>query len=165
MLLLLSASAALALSSRVEPAKSLAVHDANGRLIGDVLETAGGHAVVVVRVDETQAFLVVSREGFVHESAANTFPNQLVFESGDCTGPPFATAFSDPTDLIAVVLINGTKLYSPGPFSSAQTIEVRSVLHPDGLCEEAEFDGMFPPAELLVDLAVEFQPPFSLQVK
>jgi hypothetical protein len=163
--LLLSASAALAFSSGVEGVKSLAVYDADGRLVGDVLQMNGAQPVVAVRVGGTQAFLVVNREGFMHESAANTFPTQLVFESGDCTGPPFATAFSDPTDLIAVVVINGTKLYSPGPISSGQTLDVRSVLHADGLCEQAEFEGLFPPTELLVDLALEFQSPFRLQVK
>jgi hypothetical protein len=163
---LLTGSAALALSSGAEPAKSVSVYDVNGRLVGHVLETRGPYAVVVVRVGDSQAFLTVSGDQFVPDSVANTFASTLEYESGDCSGDAFsAGVVSDPTDLIPVVVLNGTKLYSPGPGDAGRTIQVRSVLHPDGLCEPAEFEEFASPAALLVDLAVEFRPPFHLRVK
>ena len=158
--LLLSASAALALSSRVQPGKSLAVHDASGRLVGQVVDLEGNGAVVVVEIGELPVALRVNRSQF--GPAGFTVSGGLYFESADCTGPGFLAVFPDPDHLFPVVSLTGTRIYSlVGP---EQTVQARSTLLPEDVCEQVEFDIGAQAANLLADLALEFQPPFSLRV-
>jgi len=157
--LLLTASAAVALDSRLRAVKRIGVYDANDRFVGEVIDVAGGSVTVAVRLGETPIFLYLLGHQF--DGAGNTVKQRLVFESDDCTGLPFAEAFSDPTDLIPVVVLNGTKLYSPATISEARTIQVQSVLETDGLCTPLSFESQVAQLTQLADLAAEFTPPFT----
>jgi len=149
--------------SGVRPVKTLSVHDANGRLVGQVLETRDGAAVVAVQVGAGQAFLVLGRNQIEDIPVGNTIPQRVVFESEDCTGEPYAEAFTDENNLFPVVIKTGSKLYSLS--GSGQTVQVRSVLETDGLCGQLEFETFASPTEQLADLASEFQPPFTVRAR
>lgn len=161
-LLILSSSAvAWALSARVEPVKQLTVHDANGRLLGRVIQVENGGAVVAIQVGETPVALTALKS--VLTTTQNTVGTQVFFESDDCTGRPLLPEVPEEVALFPKVVLNNSRLYLV--VGAEEIADVRSFMTFEGVCVQEEFSAQAWEGEFLVDLAQEFQPPFTMSVK
>ena len=163
-LLALSSSAvawALSAGSGVSPTKSLTVHDANGRLVGQVVDVTVG-PVVVLDVEGTPVSLSVHRDGF--GNIGNTSADALLFASTDCSGEALTLSPPDAGSLLPPVLLNQNRIYAPT--GSEQIVQIQSLLLSDGTCRQEDFGttSVFA-AEQLADLGAVFTPPFTLRVK
>lgn len=166
-LLLIVASSVVVWSAeqRVRPVTELALYDARGQLIGNVIDLNGPTQVnVVVKVGQRLVGLEATR--MTLREGLGTLGGTLLYASADCTGQPFeghgdGLPGSFDGSFLAPVVINGTKLYEiSGPL---QTVQVNSTLHDTGICElntpGFAFDG-YPVAEIA---QLRFEPPFELR--
>ena len=150
-----------------QPVQSLAVFDAQGKRVGNVLGFVGVIAKVAYRIDGELVILNVGRQGFTGDGGGflQNF-GSFYFESVNCTGTPFDTSGGGaPSILMAPAhLLDGTKLYSYG--GPPKTIIVRSqgsTSSPSWCQPLSSFQQVASPMRLLIDLADHFQPPFTLR--
>lgn len=169
-LAILVASTAVALSadSRPRPVSAISVVDTNGRAVGVAIGLDGSRALVVMRVGEVP----ISVQAFATELSpgGNTVGVDIHFQSTDCTGQAYIFDMGDSGDLLPRLAMAGQRVYQPsGP---GGVVLVRSYLNSGDLtCATAAeagypdgFESQDQPATLLVDLAVEFTPPFRVRL-
>lgn len=152
----------------------LAVFDANGKKVGNVISLIVSESLfpslgpgtmvmlpaVAFRVDTFVVALFVTQNRF-------TGNREILFESSDCSGPAFFQQV-DPFFLGALpgaaVGSPGSTVYIPDPDGPVQSVAVQTALRPDSVCfnlGSLTTDAV--PALPLIDLATMFTPPFSVR--
>jgi hypothetical protein len=164
-----------AIGQALAPAAGLIVVDANGKHVGSVVDFGGS----VDRVDQSPRIAMVTEsgvvvravglEGFTAASAGGGDPIGLLYESTDCSGPPLFSV-QGPRALYPTSAIGppGKTLYVPDLREFPRDItggSSRSDLLDAGGGKCTQFQQTIPycvPARSIVDLAVQFTPPFRV---
>jgi hypothetical protein len=152
----------------LQPVQGLTVFDGNGKRVGTVLGFAGGSGAfpsVAFRLDGRLIILNVERHRFTGSGFTGTF-GSFYFESANCTGTPFVPGPAGSGDTLAPGhILDGTFLLAPD--GAARTIIVRSQgstsLPTQCEIHATPFPSVASPWRFLIDLADEFQPPFTLR--
>jgi hypothetical protein len=139
------------------------VRDAAGRRVGTVLRLEGAQPVVALEKEDELAVVQVVREGFRRGSTS------VVFQSPDCTGPPFLRdeLASIPGNAVQPILrptglVPGPALVIASGAPSAPTL-LGSALDHEGLnCQPVAVTLPALPATEFLDLGA-FTPPFTLR--
>jgi hypothetical protein len=167
-LAMLVASTAIALSAdaRPKPVSAMTVVDAAGHVVGDAIDVEDPYVTIVMRVGATPIVLNAGSDA-LYGRGSHTFYADIHFTSPDCTGQAFVQEISNEGLLLPRLPISGQRVYLPA--WPPQTITVRSVLGASDTpeCSTAEGDGFESfdvQANLLVDLAAEFTPPYRLRL-
>ena len=152
----------------LQPVQNRTVIDGIGKRVGMLLGWAGSTAVPTVAFKFRGRLVFLGIEphklsgGFLTAEYTN-----LMFESANCTGTAFVPFGTVNMSLAARNLLDGTKLYAYDFAGPAQNIIVRSsgsTSDPSNPCQSvasSQANGL--PLRFLVDLADEFQPPFTLR--
>jgi hypothetical protein len=143
----------------------LAVYDANGTKVGDVVGLLDMSVPVV-------AFAVGDQRFVLRVFEQHVFGVRVVFEAPGCAGPVLLTApfFDSPNRIgtsfaLAGVAGPGRTVYLSDPGAVARNVSYRSRLTVDGLCITSSFTS---PASVvsgtpLVDLDTLYSAPFSVR--
>ena len=152
---------------RVVGTDGLAVYDSRGKLVGAVFDLQGTQPTVALKVGGGIATFTVDPN--LLAATGNTHGAQLLYESADCTGQPFAPfgpgALTGAGGILgAPLVLNGTKLYEPS--GEERELIVNSALNQEGVfCEQITFSHTDVPLQEVVDLATVFRPPFSVRAR
>lgn len=148
----------------VQPVDRLTVVDAKGKRVGNALGFDGSLPSIAFRIERSLVLLTVNYNRF----EGNRFTlrtSDLLFESTNCTGTPYlAGEGAYEPDLPHHVLLF-TKLFAPD--GDRRRVVIRSQGIPNGsggTCRPyvLEYPAALP-LRFVIDLANEFQPPFTLQ--
>jgi hypothetical protein len=146
------------------PAITLAVYDAAGTKVGDVIDAEFFRVTVAFTVEERVFVVAVLRDDWEGSAA---FDDPL-FESLDCSGQPFVSTSPSNGQITALPVVAvsapGRTAYVENLDSTPQTLTLRSQLLDNGTCTGISFSASFAfPATLLIDLGALFTPPFSVR--
>jgi hypothetical protein len=151
----------------LQPQAVLAVFDAHGKQVGQVVGVEAGHGgpsliYVVVRLTVGPHTFVLSahRDRLVGNTSAP------MFESDDCSGQPFLVRPAPDAVLPSVAIVGPrAAVYLAAPEAIPRTIVAKSYLELDGSCLggiEAYVSGRIP-ALKLIELSAHFSPPFHVR--
>ena len=151
----------------LQPVQGLAVFDAKGKKVGNVLGIQGPDATIAFRANGELVVANVDFFGFTSHNGGFTHvlePNANVFffESSSCVDTPFIPLGFGGTSLAPLHILDGTKLYTSG---GPQTNMIVRAQGSGGSCVPAVNPWQSPatPLRLLIDLGTQFQPPFTLR--
>ena len=145
--------------------QTLTVFDANGKRVGNVITLFGTYASVAFRIRGEIVVLGVSSVQFEGTNGLAERNSSLTFESANCTGMPFYPRSNPfPPGLAPFHILDGSKLYTvDGPPRTAIIRSTGSTSFP-GVCGPiGSFQATQLPLRFLIDLATQFQPPFTLK--
>ncbi len=155
---------ATAFAGELHSVQRLEVVDANGKLVGEVIDFFFEEHPLVAFKKEGKLFMVAvspSAQTFFGYGAGGA----LYYESTDCSGAPFVYPFPF---LILPTVVNppGMTVYVPDTSATPQEVNFNSLLHEvasGGTCDTVSSTDFLVPAVPLVDLASVFTPPFSVR--
>jgi len=152
----------------VQPVDRLTVVDAKGKRVGGVLGFKdSGLPMIALRIERRLVILGVSNIRFEETRFTLRF-NEFRFESANCTGTPYLAGYGGffDDDMAPQYVLHYTKLFAPD--GDRRRVVIRSqgpaANVPGTSCRPDT--GEWPdalPLRFVIDLANEFQPPFTLQ--
>ena len=150
-------------------AASVALVDANGAQVGDVMYFDGHQRMLVSLTVKGQGIVLSTRVALVDSGGAipglrGQIEESLPFEGLDCSGTPFIRYAGDELYPRTTITGPGMTLWIPDTSAAPRAITERSNLTVSGTCVPQPFPGiwMAQPAEAVVDLATVFRLPFRL---
>ena len=146
----------------VEPVQSVAVVDGNGKSVGGGLGLEGfSIATVVFGVNGEMVLVRVN-----HDRIGNVADDQpqLIFESANCVGPAFSPNPIPAPSLAPNHLLSNTLVYAYDPPTTTIIRSVNKANNGVNNCQTVgPFQATATPLRLLIDLATQFQPPFTMR--
>jgi hypothetical protein len=162
-LVLVSFTATSATKNVLKDLNSLTVVDAHGTKVGKLLTISSNDSgILAFEVDRRPFLLRVSQQNLSGTSA-------IVYDSSDCSGPPFIATSPTPLFSPSGVSAPGHTLYLPEPDAEPVIINPSgsSELTENGTCVPRAGAGLSPvlfvPAQPIIDLDTLFTPPFNVR--
>jgi hypothetical protein len=153
-----AAAEAPPLGQRVEPVDGRVVVDAQGRVLGPLVQATGGFGVVLFRASGRDALLFVGREQILGVQPAQ-------YEAPDCSGPPLVEFLPGPARVAELAAV-GTLGEILVPVGDAETRSIGSRWVASDLmpfCDTSEAGDLVVRPTVVLSVAEAFTPPFRLR--